>query len=384
MLRTFGTFLLLGLRGFGGPAAHLALFRAHFVEKRKLLTAEEWGEVLSICQFLPGPTSSQVGILLGRRMAGNAGAFAAWLGFTLPAALLMTALAWAGRTWPRTFLDAHWTTGLRAGAMAGVLQAVLAMAGNFWKGRLLASVGVGAAVLSLVFPAAWGHIPLLLLCALAGSRSLPSPLESAPSASRARDPWKRHLFALVVLFAALPLAASWMGSPAWRCLWTFVKAGGLVFGGGHVVLPLLQSSFVPEGWVSAREFLDGYGLAQAMPGPLFSIACWLGALATPFPGIWAGSLLGLAAIYLPSVPLLGLSLRAWSWVRARSWARGAVAGICAGSTGILAAALWPLGRECASSPLGAGLALVGAVALWRKAPAWSVPLGCALVAAIAG
>lgn len=384
MLRTFLLFLRMGCLCFGGPVAHLGHFRQEFVVRRRLLEEADWGEMLAICQFLPGPTSSQVGILLGRRMAGTGGAVAAWLGFTLPSALLMTLLAWAGRSLPGDLLHGGWAAGLRAGALAVVLHAVIGMARTFWKSAPAAGIGAAAMLASLCLRSPYGQLLVLTATAVAGSRLLRSDDAPPPVAPSSGPLWKFHATALAAMFLGLPALVAATGSPLLGGVWALVRAGGLVFGGGHVALPFLRTAFVPSGWISNEDFLVGYGLVQTMPGPLFAISSWLGALSSPFPGMWSGSVIAIAAIYLPSVPLLGLSLKAWDLARTRRRARAAVQGICAGSTGLLAAALVPLGRESANSPLLVGLALAGFLALWNKAPAWSIPLGCAAVTALAG
>ncbi|MCO5104088.1 MAG: chromate efflux transporter [Burkholderiaceae bacterium] len=385
LLEVFLTFLRLGLTSFGGPVAHLAYFRAELVERRRWLGDARYSELLALCQFLPGPASSQLGMALGMTRAGLWGALAAWLGFTLPSAAALLLFAQTLSAHP-TLAAAGWVHGLKVVAVAVVAQAVWAMARSLCPDRPRAALAMLAALLTLLAPTAAAQLVALLLCALlglgwlqdtgAGARaSGEGDGTEAPAIAVSRS---LAIVALVVFFAlllVLPLWAAATGSPALSAMSGVYRAGALVFGGGHVVLPLLEASVVPAGLVSQGDFLAGYGAAQAVPGPLFSFAAYLGAL---LPGAMhgaAGALLLLCAIFLPGFLLLLGALPFWEVLRQRQGMRRAIAGVNAGVVGLLLSALYdPVWTGAIHSRADAALALAAwaLLSLGRLSPVWVV------------
>lgn len=383
----FLVFLRLGLTSFGGPIAHLGYFRTEFVVRRRWLSEHSYADLVALCQFLPGPASSQVGMALGLARAGHAGAFAAWAGFTLPSALLMIALAFgiAGQRTPLTTGALH---GLEVVAVAVVAQAVWGMARALCTDALRIGVMAAAAGAVLFVPALPMQIAVIAGAAVIGVLWLD------PAASGAADPLpvalSRRVAALALalfalLLVGLPLAARALPGEALARAAAFYRAGALVFGGGHVVLPLLQAAVVPPGWISDESFLAGYGAAQALPGPLFSFAAFLGAAMKGPPNGVAGGLLCLGAIFLPSYLLVAGSLPFWESLRRNRRARAALAGVNAAVVGLLLAALW---RPVASSAIrGGGDAVLALAALFAlmgcRLPPWLVVAACAAAGALA-
>ncbi|MCZ8111890.1 MAG: chromate efflux transporter [Betaproteobacteria bacterium] len=365
-LAVFAVFLRLGLTSFGGPVAHLGYFRTEFVERRRWLDDRQYAELVALCQFLPGPASSQVGLALGLQRAGAAGALAAWAGFTLPSALLLMALALglAAGGGPGA---AGLVQGLKLVAVAVVAQAVWGMARSLCPDLPRAAIALAAGALSLSLPAALGPVAAIVLGAVAGRLALqvaavaPGPA-LAPGLSRRTG--AVLLLAAGALLVGLPLAAAAAGSPGLQAVSVFYQAGALVFGGGHVVLPLLQAGVVAPGWVSEEVFLAGYGAAQAVPGPLFSFAAFLGA-ALPAPlGGWAGGMAMLVALFAPGLLLVAGALPLWNTLRTRQPVRRALAGANAAVVGLLGAALLdPVIPGAIHSPADAALALAGFAAL---------------------
>ena len=365
-LAVFAAFLRLGLTSFGGPVAHLGYFRTEFVERRRWLDDRQYAELVALCQFLPGPASSQVGLALGLQRAGAAGALAAWAGFTLPSALLLIALALglAAGAGPGAAGLVH---GLKLVAVAVVAQAVWGMARSLCPDLPRAAIALAAGALSLSLPAALGPVAAIALGAVAGRLALqvaavaPAPA-LAPGLSRRTG--AMLLLAAGALLVGLPLAAAAAGSPGLQAVSVFYQAGALVFGGGHVVLPLLQAGVVAPGWVSEEVFLAGYGAAQAVPGPLFSFAAFLGA-AMPAPlGGWAGGLALLVALFAPGLLLVAGALPFWDTLRGRQPVRRALAGANAAVVGLLGAALLdPVIPGAVHSLADAALALAGFGAL---------------------
>ncbi len=383
-------FLLLGLTSFGGPVAHLGYFRAAFVERRRWLTEADYADLVALCQCLPGPTSSQVGIGLGLHRAGSAGALAAWVGFTAPSAVLMMLVA-LGVQHGTSPLAAGALHGLKVLAVAVVAQAVWAMARSLcpdWPRALLA---VMAAVLVLTLPPAVGQVGALALGAVVGLgwlMSAPAPttgspvVPSDPKAPSRLDPQSSRpsaspvsrrmglmaLLLFLALMGALFLAAHGTGSRLWGALWVCYRASSLVFGGGHVVLPMLEAGMVQTGWMSAEQFLAGYGAAQAVPGPLFTFAAYLGATLS-MPGVaspWLGALLLLTAIFAPAWLTLFAALPYWHALRQQPRVRNALAGLNAAVVGVLAAALiTPVGSSAIQHPLDGAMAVAAMVLLMR-------------------
>ena len=314
----FWVFLRLGLTSFGGPVAHLGYFRAELVERRRWLSDAQYADLVALCQFLPGPASSQVGMALGLMRAGWAGCFAAWAGFTLPSAVVLIALALGLNHWPQ-LANAGWVHGLKLVAGAVVAHAVLGMWRSLCQAWLRKLVAIASAAALLAWPGSSALQALVMaIGALVGWRWMhanPSaaPPDSLPSLlpiSRARG-WSLIVLYALLLVAVLPAITSVWPSVATEAFNAFYQAGALVFGGGHVVLPLLQASVVPPGWVTDAQFLTGYAAAQAVPGPLFTLAAYLGAL-LPLPAPWAGwggGLLMLIAIFLPAFLLVAQPAR---------------------------------------------------------------------------
>ena len=381
VLEVLWAFLRLGLTSFGGPVAHLGYFRTEFVERRRWLDDQRYSDLVALCQFLPGPASSQVGIALGLGRAGWGGALAAWIGFTLPSALLLIGFA-AGVTRWQALAQSGAVQGLKIVAVAVVAQAVWGMARSLCPDRPRAGVAIAAALGVLAMPTAMGQLAVIVLGGLAG-RWLAGPGAVAVAASSgARQAGRRIGGLLLVLFAGLlavlPLLAAVPGWERLSVVAAFYRIGALVFGGGHVVLPLLQAVVVPGGLVSNDVFLAGYGAAQAVPGPLFTFAAYLGAVMPgPFGG-WTGGLTLLVVIFLPAFLLVAGALPYWESLRWRDGVRRALAGVNAAVVGVLAAALYdPVWTSAIHSRADFGLALAafGLLMYARLSPALVVMLG---------
>jgi chromate transporter len=385
MLEVLGVATRLGLTSFGGPIAHLGYFRDEYVVRRKWIDEQTYADLVALCQFLPGPASSQVGIAVGIFRAGLLGGVAAWIGFTLPSAIALVAFAYGVRG--AGLGDAAWLHGLKVVAVAVVAQAVWGMARALCPDRARASLAVVAALVTLAAPTAAGQVLVIAAAGLVGWRFLPAA--GMAGAPRVRVPVSRALAlgALAVFFALL------LGTPILRYVApaqplaafdSFFRAGSLVFGGGHVVLPLLQAEVVPPGWVSGEHFLAGYGAAQAVPGPLLTFAAYLGAVMGPSPNGWAGAALALGAIFLPSFLLVVGALPFWDVLRARAGFQAALRGVNAAVVGLLLAALYhPVWTGAIRAPADFGLAL-GAFALlmFWKAPPWLVVVATAAGASV--
>ncbi|MDC7826326.1 chromate efflux transporter [Pseudomonas sp. BLCC-B13] len=382
----FLIFLRLGLTSFGGPVAHLGYFRDEFVVRRHWLSERSYADLVALCQFLPGPASSQVGMALGLSRAGYAGALAAWLGFTLPSAiaLILFALGIAsyGDAMPAGVLH-----GLKVVAVAVVAQAVWGMARTLCPDVPRLSIMVAATCCVLLVPSAWGQVGVIIVAALIGLTAFrPQPgtaHEPLPISIRRRTGllWLTLFCALLL---GLPLLASLFPSPLLAMVDAFYRAGSLVFGGGHVVLPLLQAEVVPTGWVDGDAFLAGYGAAQAVPGPLFTFAAFLGASMNQAPGGWLGGLVALLAIFLPSFLLVLGALPFWEQLRRNRRTQAALMGVNAAVVGLLLAALYqPVWTSAIHRPEDFGLALVALTALlFWKLPPWLVVLGSGALGAL--
>ena len=385
-------FLRLGLTAFGGPVAHIAHFRLVFVERLHWLDDARFAQLLAVCQFLPGPASSQLGFGIGLLRAGWAGALAAFVAFTVPSALLMLAFALSGPLLPAPWSGAV-VHGLKLVAVAVVAQALVSMARQLAPDIVRRGIALGAFALLWLLPMAW----LQWLVMLAGGAL--GLLWCRPAAAAPADGWRlpygrgtawacAGLFALL-LAAALAVAVETRPTP-WALAAVFYRAGALVFGGGHVVLPLLETAVVREGWLAADGFMAVYGLAQAVPGPMFSLAAGLGAQVQAGAPALAMGMLALLAVFLPGFLLLLAALPAWGWLVARPHALGAVAGLNAVVVGLLAAALaGPLWTQGVRDGLDLAVVAVGfALLQWARIPPLAVVLGCVaatlLRAAVAG
>ncbi|MBR2514714.1 MAG: chromate efflux transporter [Halomonas sp.] len=370
----FWAFLALGLTSFGGPVAHLGYFRTAFVERRQWLSESAYADLVALCQFLPGPASSQVGFALGLMRAGPWGAAMAWLAFTLPSAIVLVLFALGAAV-----LDGPIASGIIHGlkivAVAIVAHAVWGMARNLCPDKTRAGIALAAVFAVVMVSGPLGQVAAIVLGGVAGLALCRSVAAASPSEPLPFPVSRRVGTISLVLFASLlgllPLLA---GSAAWLAVAdAFYRSGALVFGGGHVVLPLLEAEVVQSGWVTADEFLAGYGAAQAVPGPLFTFAAYLGAL---LPGInsGVGALLALLAIFIPGFLLLVGVLPFWNdfrqWGSAQALMRGANAAV----VGILGAALYqPVWTSAIIGPYEFALALTGFLLLtvW-KLPAWLV------------
>ena len=373
-------FLRLGLISFGGPLAHLGYFRGEFVERRGWLDETHYLDIVALCQFLPGPASSQTGITIGLLRAGLPGALAAWIGFSAPSALAMILFGYGvGRL--GDIAHVPWLHGLRVVAVAVVAQALWGMARNLCPDKERATIVVGAAVLALAAPSAAGQVGAIAAGGLIGRWLLPAATvrESAPLAVTIARPLA--VVALALFFAllfGLPALSAASGSHVAALVASFYRSGALVFGGGHVVLPLLQQAVVPPGWLGNDAFLAGYGAAQAVPGPLFTFAAYLGTVMQPGPSGWAGGLICISAIYLPSFLLLVGVLPFWDALRRRRGVRAALSGINAAVVGLLLAALYrPVWTSAILGPgdFALGIAAFLLLALWRMPPWLVVILG---------
>jgi chromate transporter len=375
----FLIFLRLGLTSFGGPIAHLGYFRDAFVTRRRWLSERSYADLVALCQFLPGPASSQVGIALGLSRAGYGGALAAWLGFTLPSAVLLILLA-LGITRHSTAIPPGALHGLKVVAVAVVAQAVWGMARNLCTDVTRVAVMLLAACVALLQTSAWGQVCVILIAGMAGLllfKPTPPTAHDALPVTISRRAGTLWLSLFVLLLASLPILAQWLPNPTLAVTDAFYRTGALVFGGGHVVLPLLQAEVVPRHWVSNDVFLAGYGAAQAMPGPLFTFAAFLGASMTQAPNGWLGGLLCLLAIFTPSFLLVLGALPFWESLRRSPRTQAALAGVNAAVVGLLLAALYqPVWTSAIFTAQDVALALIGLVALmvW-KLPPWLVVVG---------
>jgi chromate transporter len=384
-LEVLSVFVRLGLTSFGGPVAHLGYFREEFVTRRRWLDDRSYADLVALCQFLPGPASSQVGIAVGLSRAGYAGALAAWLGFTLPSALAMVLIAYGvGLVGDTT--GSGWLRGLKVAAVAVVAQAVLGMARTLAPDRPRATLAVVAAIIALGIPSAWGQIGAIVLGGVVGVAMLRTEAKVERAALPLTVTRTTGAAALTMFFAlliGLPLLATAMPVQGLKEFDAFYRAGSLVFGGGHVVLPLLEASVVPPGWVTEDAFLAGYGAAQAVPGPLFTFAAYLGAVMRPPPNGWLGATICLVAIFLPSFLLVIGALPFWEQLRGRMTAQAALRGVNAAVVGLLLAALYrPVWTTGITGAADFGLAIAAFVLLFMwQTPPWLVVMLCALAGA---
>lgn len=384
--KIFLIFLKLGCISFGGPIAHLGYFREEFVGRLKWLSDHAYADLVALCQFLPGPASSQVGIALGLSKGGVRGAIAAWLGFTLPSALLMVIFGLA-----LIKMGIHdnppWIHGLKVVAVAVVAQALWGMSVSLCPDKTRASLAVFACIGSSIIPYASGQILMIVLGGIFGlfflssEKSLPA---SELTVNLSRKTGIILLLIFFILLALLPFLSFYIVSYPLQLFDAFYRAGSLVFGGGHVVLPLLQAKVVPSGWVDNSLFLAGYGAAQALPGPLFTFAAFLGAVSINTPNGWLGATIALVAIFLPSFLLIIGTLPLWENLRRYPSMQRAILGINASVVGLLLTAFYqPVWTSAIFSLKDYLLAITAFVLLqfWR-APAWIVVLFCALVAGL--
>jgi chromate transporter len=372
-----GAFLRLGFISFGGPVAHLGYYRKEFVERRRWLDDAAYADLVALCQFLPGPASSQVAFCLGMRRAGVAGALLGSICFMMPSAAAMI-LFGCGVASLGGLLQAGWLHGLKLAAVAVVAQAVWVMSLRLcpdWPRRILA---IAAAAFVVLLPGALSQIGAIAACALfgwlrwrGGSVSARAPGEGL---GRGHAWAAAALLLFGLLLAFLPVLARVSGGRPVAVFDSFYRAGSLVFGGGHVVLPLLRSEVVPRGWISDDAFMAGYGAAQAVPGPLFTFAAYLGTVIQSGPHAWMGGLLALFAIFLPGWLLAGGAYPFWHLLRDMGWAQASLRGANAAVVGILLAALYrPVCTEGIRDARDVAAAAVAIVLLERlRTPSWAV------------
>lgn len=390
-------FTRLGLTSFGGPTAHLGYFREEFVTRRKWMTEKEYADLVALCQFMPGPASSQVGMAIGYRRAGYPGMLAAWVGFTMPSVIALVAFA-MGVAQLGDISGAGWLAGLKAAAVAVVAHAVLGMSRSIVTDRVRAAVALAAFLVVLLVPSPLAQVGAIAVGMLAGvsffagkgaapagdTAESGGGAAAVPVKTSSRTVGAAALAAFAGLLVILPAAAGAAKSTGLDIFDSFYRAGALVFGGGHVVLPLLEQATVPTGLVDHDTFLAGYGAAQAVPGPLFTFASFLGASAQGVPWWW-GAILATVAIFLPAALLVVGVMPFWDRIRAQPAASLALSGANAAVVGILAAALY--NPVFTAGITGAGTMAIAAAAFvalqeW-KVPAWAVVVAAALVGWVA-
>jgi len=382
VLTVFLAFLHLGLTSFGGPIAHLGYLREEFVVRRKWLEERVYADLVALCQFTPGPASSKVGIGIGLAKAGLPGAIAAWTGFTLPSALVLLLFAYGVENFAGG-LGGGWLHGLKVVAVAVVAQAVWGMAKNLTPDAPRVTLAVAASVITIIWPTSLGQIGAILFggaVGLALFRSGQDEPHVPMNISLGKTAGVLSLILFFALLIALPLLQAAYPGQSLALFDSFYRAGSLVFGGGHVVLPLLQSEVVPPGWVSNDAFLAGYGAAQAVPGPLFTFATYLGAMMGPEPNGWLGALLCTVAIFLPAFLIVIGVLPFWDDLRRFQPVRSALTGVNAAVVGLLLAALYnPVWTSGILSAADFALALTAFILLvfWKVSP-WLVVVLSAL------
>ncbi len=378
---------MLGATAFGGPVAHFGYFRTEFVDRRRWIDERGFADLVSLCQFLPGPASSQTGIAIGMMKGGWAGGIAAWLGFTTPAAIIMIGLGF-GLSFAETSAGQGVVHGLKLAAVAVIANALWGMARSACRDAIRASFAAAACTAILFAGGAWFQLAVIGVAALAGSVTLKdTPLDpSKGTPTRGNRAAGIALLAVFLLMLfALPVIAESARSGSLNAFTSFFRVGSLVFGGGHVVLPLLEAEVVPTGWTSTDAFLAGYGAAQAIPGPMFALTGYLGNVIDPgqgYIGGWTGGVLAIVAVFLPSFLLLGATLPFWDALRSRDRVRAALSGVNAAVVGLLLAVLFtPVWTSSVrdTSDFAAVVLAILLLAFWRLPP-WLV----VILAAVAG
>ena len=380
--------LKLGVTSFGGPVAHIGYFRDEYVTRRRWLDERSYADLVALCQLLPGPASSQVGIAVGMTRAGIGGGLAAWLGFTLPSAAALILFGYGVASFEQ-LVTAGWLRGLKVVAAAVVAFAVYGMAQNLAPDRRRATIAALAAIGMLFWRTPLAQVLVIVLAGGAGWLLLRDfgrpPHGSSSNGSGAVLRTVICLTLFLTLLIGLPVVRQ-LADNAWLEVFDgFYRSGALVFGGGHVVLPLLQAEVVPGGWVTGDQFIAGYGAAQAVPGPLFTFSAYLGTVMAGPTGGWRGGLFALGAIFLPSFLLVIGILPLWDRLRSVARFRGAIAGVNAAVVGLLLAALYDpvwITAIHAPSDVALGLAAFGMLAWWKLPPWLVVLLGAATGAAL--
>ncbi len=383
LITIFWVALRLGLTSFGGPIAHIGFFRQEYVANRGWLSERRFTDLVALCHFLPGPTSSQVGIAVGLTRGGIVGGFLAWIGFTLPSAALLVALGFGVLEF-ETLIEGDWLKGLKIAAVAVVAQALWGMATTLAPDRSRASIAILAAIAVLLSPFAFGIVLVILIAGVYGWWQLQDHVdEVADDAKITYSIWKPFAVGCAVLFCVLliglPMLRQVVDSEGLEILDGFFRSGALVFGGGHVVLPTLQSEVVENGWTTTEQFITGYGASQAIPGPLFTFSAYLGSVMNVGPGGIGGALIALIAIFLPSFLLVFAILPFWDRLSRVRQFRAGLIGINAAVVGVLAAALFdPVWMSTINEVEDFALAAAafGLLMFWRL-PSWLVVILCA-------
>ena len=386
VLEVLLTFLRLGLTSFGGPIAHIGFFRRELVEKQKWVSDSHFSQLMALCQFLPGPASSQLGFALGLTRAGWAGAISAFIAFTLPSVVLMITFAWLlpNLTGPVSSAAIH---GLKLVACAVVLDAIIGMYKNLCPDTERRTIAIVAAVALIIVASAQAQIVIVLLGGITGlvlCRGNVTEVnhDLSPGLNRKFGLFMIIVFGLILI--GLPVLSATQAG-LFSVAEAFYRAGALVFGGGHVVLPLLEESVVGSGWVSDDQFLAGYGAAQAIPGPMFAFSAYLGAIIPSEHGSLTTAVVALVFMFLPGFLLVAAGLPAWQWLASQSKAASVIAGVNASVVGILMAALYdPIvtsGIESAADLAIAAMAFL-IIGVWRKSPLFAV-LWCVIASVIA-
>ncbi len=390
VLEVFREFLLLGLTSFGGPTAHVAFFRDRFVRVKEWLSEKEFAEILALCQFLPGPASSQVGLSIGWHRAGLGGAFAAWLAFTMPSAIALTLFGVTVVSFGAEMeAGSGWLRGLQIAVVVVIAQAVISMGMSLCQNRTTQLIALVSAGIILATEPAWMQLVVIALGAVCGLLLLRSLVIAKATGSDDRSNPVRSekrfgiacIFLFFLLLFSLPLVVSWMpGSAILETFSAMYRSGSLVFGGGHVVLPLLSEEVVDPGWVTSEEFLAGYGAAQAVPGPLFTFAAYLGALIEGPIGRWGMAMVALVGIFLPAWLLVLGVMPFWKGLVAKPGVGAALAGTNAAVVGLLLAALYdPVWTSAISSSADVVFLLgVAATLLVLRIPVWAVVIAAGM------
>ena len=381
-LEVFFIFLRLGLTSLGGPVAHLGYFREEFVQRRKWFQDKTYADIVALCQFMPGPASSQVGLAIGLTRAGYPGALGAWLGFTLPSAIILVLFAYGIDALGDTS-GSDWLRGLKIVAVVVVAQAVWVMANSLCPDKPRKTLAVLAAAVVLLLPGVLGQLGAIAAGAMFGLLFLTGKKNEATEDLKVpvgKIAGGLSLLLFFVFLAGLPILAAQSDIKSLDYFDSFYRSGSLVFGGGHVVLPLLNSETVGAGLVESNDFLAGYGAAQAVPGPLFTFAAFLGSAMVEQPTGWFGAIICLVAIFLPSVFLVIGLLPFWNILRKQPKMQAVLGGVNAAVVGLLLAALYnPVWVTGIKDQIGLviALAIFAALIVW-KIPVWMVVILAAL------
>ncbi|GBF43081.1 chromate transporter [Leptospira ellinghausenii] len=385
LLQIFFTALKLGCTSFGGPIAHLSYFHDEYVTKKKWISAHAYADLVALCQFLPGPASSQVGMAIGLSRGGLLGAILSWIGFTLPSFLILV-LFGLGLGTIDVSNHKHWLHGLKVVAVAVVAQAILGMGKKLCPDKERLTIAITTSVILLFFSSALLQISLLIFSGLFGVYflKLNETLPHEPVHTGKKLIGFLFLSLFFIFLFLFPLLRNVSNTTEVQYLDSFYRAGALVFGGGHVVLPLLQAEVVPTGWVSNDLFMAGYGLSNAIPGPLFAFSSYLGAVSLVSPNGWYGAIICLVAAFLPSFLLIVGALPFWEQLRKNLWIRKVMLGINASVVGILLAAFYnPVWTSAVYSPKDFALVVVGFLLLeFWKLPSWLVVIATVAVSFI--